>query len=70
MVTDAKSAYAKINDYSCHFIKQERVKGKLTAEVIHELHARTTPFAAYVKTVQPKEAAGVRNDLRSPANSR
>lgn len=58
MVTDAKSAYAKISDYSCHFIKQERVRGKLTAEVIHELHARTTPFAAYVKTVQPKEAAG------------
>jgi hypothetical protein len=58
MVNDAKSAYAKISDYSCHFIKQERVKGKLTAEVIHELHARTTPFAAYLKTVQPKEAAG------------
>ena len=58
MVTDAKSAYARIHDYSCHFIKQERVKGKLTAEVIHELHARTTPFAAYVKTVQPKEVAG------------
>jgi hypothetical protein len=58
MVTDAKSAYAKISDYSCHFIKQERVRGKMTAEVIHELHARTTPFAAYLKTVQPKEAAG------------
>ena len=58
MLVETKLAYAKVHDYSCHFIKQERLKGKLTAEVIHELHARTMPFAVYTKAVQPKEAAG------------
>ena len=59
MLVNAKTSYGKVHDYSCHYIKQERVKGKLTPEVIYELHVRTTPFAAYTKAVQPKDAAGL-----------
>ncbi|MFO0936595.1 MAG: DUF1571 domain-containing protein [Gemmataceae bacterium] len=58
MLAESKEAYMKVHDYSCHFIKQERLKGKLTPEVIFELHARTVPFAIYSKAVQPKEFAG------------
>ena len=58
-LVDAKAAYAKVHDYSCHFIRQERVRGKLTPDVIHELHVRTSPRSIYTKAVQPKDSAGV-----------
>jgi hypothetical protein len=56
---ESKAAYGKVHDYSCHFIRQERVRGKLTPDVIHELHVRTSPLAIYTKAVQPKDYAGV-----------
>jgi hypothetical protein len=55
---DARTALARARDYSCHFVKQERVHGKLLSEQTAELHARANPYSVAVKVIAPASSAG------------
>ena len=55
---DARSAFARVRDYSCHFLRQERVRGKLLPEQTAELYARTLPHSVALKVIAPAGLAG------------
>ncbi|MGL6095169.1 MAG: DUF1571 domain-containing protein [Fimbriiglobus sp.] len=58
MLAEAKTAYAKVRDYAGHYVRQERVSGRLVPEETCELRVRTQPFSVALKVVAPKEYAG------------
>lgn len=58
-LADARAAFAKIRDYSCHLKKIERVNGKLLPEQTAELHARNKPASLYVKFIGPRDLVGL-----------
>ena len=58
MIPNARAAYGKVRDYSCHFIRQERVKGKLLPEQTAELYAKSTPHRIAYKVIAPSASAG------------
>jgi hypothetical protein len=57
-LAEAKVAYAKLRDYSCHLKKVERINGKLGAEQTAELYARTKPASIYLKFISPRDVVG------------
>ena len=58
MVADARAAHAKLRDYTCHLVRQERVRGKLHAEQTTELRVRVQPMCMNVRVIAPKGLAG------------
>ena len=58
MFAEAKTAMARVRDYVGHYIRQERVSGRLVPEETCELRVRVNPFSVAVKVVGPKEFAG------------
>lgn len=57
MLAEARTAYARLRDYSCHYIRQEKVSGRLVPEETCELRVRTNPFSISVKVTAPKDYA-------------
>jgi hypothetical protein len=57
-LADARSACARLRDYTCHLVRQERVNGKLLPEQTAELRVRAQPFSVNVRVVAPKAVAG------------
>ena len=57
-ITEMKAAYAKLFDYSGHFVRQERVRGKLMPEQTAELRVKTKPRSIALKFIGPKELLG------------
>lgn len=57
-LTEMKVAYAKVFDYSGHFVRQERVRGKLMSEQTAELRVKTKPRSIALKFIGPKELLG------------
>lgn len=58
MLAEAKTSYAKVRDYTCHYIRQERVSGSLVPEETCELRVRIKPYSVALRVVAPKEFAG------------
>jgi len=48
----------KIQDYSCTFIKRERIDGKLSAYESAYLKVRHRPFSVYMRFLSPKKFKG------------
>jgi hypothetical protein len=57
-LADARTAYAKLRDYTCHLVRQEAVGGKLLPEQTAELRVRTRPLGVNVRVIAPKAVAG------------
>ncbi len=57
-LTEMKVAYAKVFDYSGHFVRQERVRGKLMPEQTAELRVKTKPRSIALKFIGPNELLG------------
>ncbi len=57
-LTEMKVAYAKVFDYSGHFVRQERVRGKLMPEQTAELRVKAKPRSIAMKFIGPKELLG------------
>jgi len=58
MLADAKTAYARVRDYTCVFTRQERVGGVLSAEQVAEMKVRTKPYSVAVRFARPDAVAG------------
>ena len=69
MLSDARTAYAKVRDYVCHYIRQEKVSGRLVPEQKCVLRVRTEPFSVSVQVVGPKEYAGRETSFVSGKNT-
>lgn len=59
MLSDAKSAYGKLRDYTCVFTRQERMDGVLGAEQVAEMKVRTKPYSLAVRFGKPAAVAGM-----------
>jgi hypothetical protein len=59
MLSDAKTAYGKLRDYTCVFTRQERVNGVLGAEQVAEMKVRAKPFSMALRFVKPETMAGM-----------
>lgn len=58
LIGAARQAYQGVRDYSCLFVKRERIRGQLQAENLVALKARTQPFSVYLRWLGPKQFAG------------
>jgi hypothetical protein len=56
---EARKAYAKVRDYQCTLVKQERVQGGvLTPQDIILMKFRQSPFSVNMQWLSPRETAG------------
>ncbi|WP_233578123.1 DUF1571 domain-containing protein [Tautonia sociabilis] len=53
MIAESKRRYETIRDYTCTFIKRERIDGRLSGYAVMTMKARTTPLSVYFKFRQP-----------------
>lgn len=58
MLAEAKTAYAKVRDYTCHYVRLERLSTKLVPEQTCELRVRTNPLSVSVRVMSPKDYFG------------
>jgi hypothetical protein len=68
MLADARTAYAKVRDYTCTFTRQERINDVLGAEQVAEMKVRAQPAAALVRFAKPEAAFGL--EMLYAANKR
>jgi len=52
-IADCQDRYRLVHDYTCKFVKRERIDGRLTAPHIMDMKARTNPKSLYFKFHQP-----------------
>src|SRR5262249_44960991 len=58
LVADAAQVYRGVQDYTCLFIKHERLRGQLQAENVIDMRARTQPFSVYLHWLAPQQFTG------------
>jgi hypothetical protein len=57
-IAKAQQAYAKVNDYTCTLIKQERIRGRLTPNHVIALKVRKSPFSVDLVWKEPRSLEG------------
>lgn len=58
LIDAARDAYAPVNDYTCTFVKQERVQGRLLDRQTMAMSVRAEPFSVYLRFLGPESVAG------------
>jgi hypothetical protein len=58
LVAEASVAYKGVRDYSCLFVKRERLRGQLQPENLIAMKVRTQPFSVYLRWLRPNSIAG------------
>jgi hypothetical protein len=58
LIGEAQQAYRGVRDYTCHFIKRERVNGRLQQEHTILLKVRTQPFSVDMVWLAPRALEG------------
>ena len=59
MLSEAKTAYGGLRDYTCVFTRQERANGVLSAEQVAEMKVRVKPYSVAVRYARPEAIAGM-----------
>jgi hypothetical protein len=54
----ARDAYGEVTDYTCTFVKQERVRGRLLDPQTIAMSVRARPFSVHLKFLGPESVAG------------
>jgi len=58
LMAEAQQAFQGVRDYSCLFVKRERIQGQLGAENLIDMRVRTQPFSVYLHWLGPANLAG------------
>ena len=58
LMAEARQAYQQVRDYSCLFVKQERIGGQLGAENLIDMRVRAQPFSVYLHWLGPANLKG------------
>lgn len=58
LITEARRHFQGIKDYSCVFVKRERLKGQLHPENQVAMKVRNKPFSVHLKWMEPKNTVG------------
>jgi hypothetical protein len=54
-IADCRVRYAHVRDYTCTFVKRERIDDRLTPQHIMHMKARTNPNSIYFRFQQPNQ---------------
>jgi hypothetical protein len=54
-IDDCKARYAAVRDYTCTLVKRERIDGKLTAQHVMRMKARSRPTSIYLRFQTPNK---------------
>jgi outer membrane lipoprotein-sorting protein len=54
-IADCQKRFAHVRDYTCTFLKRERIEGQLTSQHVMGMKARTTPASVYFKFQKPNK---------------
>ena len=52
-ISECRSRYLRLRDYTCTFTKRERLDGRLTPRHVMEMKSRTEPVSIYFKFQAP-----------------
>lgn len=55
---EARAAYARVQDYTTTFIRQERVQGQMLPQNIISMKVRTQPYSVNMRWLSPPESRG------------
>jgi uncharacterized protein DUF1571 len=58
LMAEAQQAFQGVRDYSCLFVKRERIQGQLGAENLIDMHVRNQPFSVYLRWMGPPTLQG------------
>jgi hypothetical protein len=58
LITAAREAYSRVQDYSCVLVKRERMGAQPPPENVMLMNVRTRPFSVYLRWQQPRDLAG------------
>ncbi len=58
MIAEARLTYQGMRDYTCLFIKRERIHGQLLPDNYIDMRVRTQPFSVYLRWLGPANLAG------------
>jgi hypothetical protein len=58
LIAEARQAYKGVQDYTCLFVKRERLRGQLEPEQLIEMKVRAQPFSVYLRWLGPKDKVG------------
>jgi hypothetical protein len=58
ILAEARESYRGVRDYTCLFIKKERLRGQLQPDHLIAMRVRTQPFSIYLRWHGPKPLTG------------
>jgi hypothetical protein len=58
LVTEASHVFARVYDYSCVFVKRERLRDQLQPDQVMDMKVRNQPLSVYLRWLGPKAFAG------------
>jgi hypothetical protein len=58
LVAQASQAFREVQDYTCLFIKRERIRGQLQPDNLIDMKVRNHPFSIYLRWLGPKPFEG------------
>jgi len=58
LMAEARQSIQQVRDYSCLFVKQERIGGTLGPENLIDMRVRSQPFSVYLRWLGPANLAG------------
>jgi hypothetical protein len=58
LAAEANQAFQGVRDYTCLFIKKERLRGTLQPDNLIEMKVRNQPFSVYLRWLHPKNLEG------------
>jgi hypothetical protein len=58
LIAEARQSYQTIQDYSCTFIKRERINNEMHPENVIAMRVRTQPFSVYFRWAAPRAIEG------------
>jgi hypothetical protein len=58
LIGDAQQAFRGVRDYTCVFIKQEQIGGRIQPENVMSMKVRQQPFSVNLRWLNPKDLAG------------
>jgi hypothetical protein len=58
LLAEARQSYQQTRDYTCLFVKRERLRGELQPENLIAMKVRTQPFSVYLRWLKPDTLVG------------
>lgn len=59
LIHQAQEAYKTVNDYTCLFVKRERLRGQLGSDNLIQMQVRTQPYSVSMRWLKPKDLTGL-----------